>query len=72
MIDSKQIGLQLKALRLAANLTQKELAVLLDSTEFSVSKVEHGKWNITVDLLEKYCKALGVSMEITFKINKKN
>jgi len=65
MTKSKQIGLQLKALRKAANLTQKALASKLLVTESYISHIEHGR-NISIEVLQSYCNAVGVDFRIQF------
>ncbi len=69
MDKSLEIGLQLKALRKAANLTQKQVAEKIGKDASYISHIENGK-NISVEVLEYYCTALGVSFELIFTYKK--
>lgn len=56
-----QEGISLKAARIDANLTQKQLADLLDVDKKTVSNWELGKSMPNVDRIEAICAALGRS-----------
>ncbi|MED9961733.1 MAG: helix-turn-helix transcriptional regulator [Bacteroidales bacterium] len=61
---NKKIGEQLKARRLELNLSQRELADIIDLHPNNVYETENGKRGISVQTLEKYCKALKLRVEL--------
>lgn len=60
----EQIGSQLKAARLSKELSMKQLAELADMTEATISKIENGRWSVSLDILERVCRALGVTLAL--------
>ena len=54
------LGKRIKELRLARNMTQEQLAELVDIGAASLSKIEIGMYHPTGDNLEKIAKALEV------------
>ena len=56
----KALAGNLKRLRLAAKLSQEELAHLADMDRTYVSSLERGNYSATVDMLERIADALGV------------
>ena len=63
----KKINQILKENRLRKQLTQKELGELMGMGKSTLSLYENGKISPTVDQLEKYAKAFGMELRITFK-----
>lgn len=59
------IGDQLKAVRIERGMTMGQVAELAGMTESTVSKIENGKWAVSVDLIERLCNALNVSICVT-------
>lgn len=57
---------KLKAARLAANLTQHELAEVTGMTSVSICRYENGKRKISVDKAKLLAKALDVSWTSLF------
>lgn len=55
------IGLKVRELRLAKQLTQEELANECEVPSSQINRIETGKINFTVSYLTKLAKALGVS-----------
>jgi transcriptional regulator with XRE-family HTH domain len=55
-----QLGKELRKARLAAGLTQEELAFKADISRNYVSLLELGEKSPTVQVLLRICKALGV------------
>ena len=53
------IGLQLQEFRKAKQLSQKNLAELIGISDTTISKIEAGKWAITVDMLALFAQHLG-------------
>ena len=50
----KKIGIQIRAKRESLGMTQKQLADLLGySNEYTISKIENGKFSVSLDNLEK-------------------
>ena len=64
--DPVECGKRMKALRESKNLTQMQLAELLDITNQAVSKWENGKGMPDVSLLQPLCTALGISLNELF------
>lgn len=58
----KQIGLNLRKLRLSKGLSQSQLAFEANFTREYINKVEAGKINITILNLEQIAKDLEVSI----------
>jgi|JI7StandDraft_1071085.scaffolds.fasta_scaffold48301_2 transcriptional regulator with XRE-family HTH domain len=58
------IGINVKRLRLAAGLTQEELAVKAASDQRFISETELGKRNLTIDNLENIALTLGTSVVV--------
>lgn len=56
----KLLGLKIKEKRKAKNLTQEQLAELVEIGTPNISYIENGKFYPTVETLEKICKALNV------------
>lgn len=62
---SKQLGEQLKHQREEKKLTQEELAGITGLSKYSISKIESGQWNFTVDKLYEYCNAIDLELRVT-------
>ena len=58
------IGEQIRSRRIGVGLTQKQLAAKAGITQSVLSRIESGKGNPTLSLLEELAAALGTSMEI--------
>ncbi len=56
----KLLGSKIKEKRKLKNLTQEQLAELVDIGMPNISYIENGKFYPTVETLEKICKALNV------------
>lgn len=59
-----RIGSRLRELREAQGLTSTQLAEKCGLTQSTISKVENGKWSVSLDILSKICEALGARVEI--------
>ena len=57
---------QMLALRRKKNLTQKQLAKLTGTKQSSIARVESGKHNPSLRLLEKIAEALDTKLDIRF------
>ena len=58
------IGANVKRLRLAAGLTQEELAVKAASDQRFVSEMERGERNLTIDNIENIALTLGTTVVV--------
>ena len=64
MNDRLRIGSRLRELREAQGLTTTQLAEMCGMSHSTISKVENGKWSVSIDILSKVCEALGARVEI--------
>lgn len=62
--DRLRIGSRLRELREAQGLTSTQLGEMCGLTQSTISKVENGKWSVSLDILSKICEALGARVEI--------
>jgi len=53
------VGDELRKTRLAAGLTQEQVAVRAKVSREYVSQIERGKYRVTVDVLVRLCAAMG-------------
>ena len=60
---AKDVGKRLKTLRLKNKLTQKELAIILNTTQSNISSYENGNTLILTAFLYNYAKHFKVSMD---------
>lgn len=58
------IGANVKRLRLAAGLTQEELAVKAASDQRFISEMERGERNLTIDNIENIAVTLGTTVVV--------
>lgn len=65
----EHIGAWLRNKRQAKELTQNELADLMEIRFETVSKVEAGKWAISVDMLALFCEHLECPLDSIFIID---
>ena len=65
----KQIAFNIKIERIRQNLTQSQLAKMIEVHEKYIGKIESGKQNITIRTLIKLSKALNVDLDKFMKIN---
>lgn len=69
MKDAKQyIGSRVKELRLAKCITQKELSEKANVIRANISRIENGKYNTSIDILNRIAEALGVQVDFITKI----
>ena len=59
-------NLRMKAARAAMDLSQEELARLCDVSRQTISAIEKGDYNPTVNLCIAICKALGKTLDELF------
>ena len=65
--DLQKFGKRLKALRLDHNLTQLELAEILDMSPNFIGMIERGERNTTVENVFKIARALNVKLSNLFE-----
>lgn len=61
MNDRKEIGLKIEQLRKLRGLTQVELAKLAGIDRTNISKIESGRYNVGIDILNRIADALKAS-----------
>ncbi len=59
-------NLKMKSARAAKDLSQQELADLCDVTRQTISAIEKGDYNPTINLCIKICKALDKTLDELF------
>ena len=67
MNHREYIGKRVAEIRQAKGLSIRQLAELCGVTAQNITKIEHGKYNVSVDILGKICNALGCKIEIIGK-----
>lgn len=58
------IGKRIQEIRIKKRLTQAELAALANIDQGNISKIEKGRYNITVELLARIADALGCRVDL--------
>ena len=61
----EEIGGKLHEIRRTRNMTQDELASKCGITRTTISKIERGRFSVSVDMLSRICEELGAKVEIT-------
>lgn len=61
-LDFRKIGTRIQKYRLERNMTQEDLAEMIDSSQKYLSTVESGKHRLSLDSIITISKALGVSI----------
>ena len=62
-----QIGRQLAELRNKRGLSTRQLADICGVTYVNISKIENGRYNVSIDILNKVCDALDADIRIIDK-----
>ena len=65
--SQKEIGKLIKNARRILGMSGCKLAALAATSPARISRIEHGKENITVTILVRIAKAFGKKLHITFK-----
>ena len=60
------LGARIRSLRKAENLSQKKLALMVGVERSYLAKVEAGKRNPSIDIIEKIAHGLGVTLSELF------
>ena len=64
---SKQLGQNLKRIRTAKDISQGDIARVLDVSRGYISTIENGKTNPTLSTIARIAKALGVTNDELLK-----
>lgn len=64
MTDRERIGRQLADLRTKKGYSVRQLAELAGVSYQNITKIENGKYNVSIDILSKVTKPLGAKLEI--------
>lgn len=64
MNEKERIGAKIAALREANNLTQEGLALKSGFTRSTISKIEKGKYNASIELVSRLVAPLGYRLDI--------
>lgn len=64
MTHREIIGQQLAALRKEQGLTVRQLAERCGLDHANIVKIENGKYNVSIDILQRVCDALGANIRI--------
>ena len=68
IVENLDIGFKIKKLREEKNLSQEQLANLLDISQSKISKIENGRLKkIEMKLVLKFCKSIDVSLDEFFE-----
>ena len=65
---ARRIGMQIRARRLEAGFTQKQLAVRAGIAQSVLSRIESGSGNPTLSLLEELAAALDTKVDVTLRV----
>lgn len=60
----EQIGQRIAQLRKERGLTQEQLSELTGLDRTNIAKIENGKYNVSIDILNKVCVSLGAKIKI--------
>lgn len=61
-----RVALEITKARLAKKMSQSELAEALKTKQQTVSRIERGAQNVTIETLDRIAKALGRGLEVRF------
>ena len=64
MCNREIIGNKIKNIRQKKGLTQSQVSEMSQLTRTTISKIEAGKFNASIDLIERLIKPLGAELDI--------
>jgi DNA-binding XRE family transcriptional regulator len=67
-LNAEVLAFKLKGLRKEKNLTQSQLADKLGMEKGQISKIENGKFNLTLTTINKIAAALGVRVNFSLHV----
>lgn len=59
-----RIGERISSARVEKGYTLRQLAEVSGVSSQNLTKIEHGKYNVSIDILGKICNALDISIEL--------
>lgn len=59
-----ELGIKLAKARNSLGISTRELQAKTGISYVNIGRIERGEYNVSIDILAKLCKALGVSIEI--------
>ena len=62
--ERARIGKRLAEIRMEKGLSIRKLAELCGVTASNITKIEHGRYNVSIDILGKICESLGVRLDL--------
>lgn len=66
MTKRKSIGRQINTIRLKLGLSVRQLADICGVNYVNISKIENGRYNVSIDILSKICSAMGTEIKIDY------
>lgn len=70
MNNREYVGKRIAEIRQAKGLSIRKLADLCGVSAQNITKIEHGRYNVSIDILGKICDALGCRIELVFNEEK--
>lgn len=64
MTHREEIGKKIADIRYKRGLTTRQLAELCGITPGNINRIENGKYNVSIDILNKVCTTLGAQIEV--------
>ena len=62
--NRERIGEQIRTARIGKNLTVRQLAEMSGVPFQNITKIENGKYNVSIDILGKLCHSLGIMIDL--------
>lgn len=62
--DRERLGLRLMEIRKLKKMSQQEVADIAGITRYNLSRIECGRYNVSIDILSRVCSAVGASLAI--------
>lgn len=64
MNHREKIGNRIAEIRKQRGLTQAELSEITGLQRVNISKIENGRYNVSIDILQKICNSLDCELKI--------
>lgn len=71
MNHRERIGLQLADFRKAKGYTLRQLEGISGITNQNISKIERGRYNVSIDILSRICDSLDIEIQLGRKTERK-
>lgn len=62
--NRERIGEQIRTARIGKNLTVRQLAEISGVPYQNITKIENGKYNVSIDILGKLCHAIDLRLDL--------